>query len=246
MHGKDWLVGRGSGENGNLSDVPWASVFDPAANARALSAIQAEGFRAASELVDRFVGLAGLGGNGGERTPATNGAERTPATSAAGIPNAVGASVFGGPDFERLMKSWWSVTGQFLLGSARIAGLPTAGGASFDLTKADGKGLLELDVALPGRATSEVWLHNRGPDDLGLVRLHCSDLLAHDGCVVPSSAMHIEPNPVPMPRRSSRGVSINVDASDGVHPGVYRGNLLADGHPDLWLPVVLTIRMPGT
>ena len=36
------------------NDLPWASVFDSAANMRALSAIQADGFRAASELVDRF------------------------------------------------------------------------------------------------------------------------------------------------------------------------------------------------
>jgi hypothetical protein len=29
-----------------------------------------------------------------------------------------------------------------------------------------------------------------------------------------------------------------------VRPGVYRGNLLGSGHPDLWLPIVLTVRMP--
>jgi len=31
-------------------------------------------------------------------------------------------------------------------------------------------------------------------------------------------------------------------------PGVAANKVLrtADGHPDLWLPVVLTIRMPGT
>lgn len=229
-------MGRGSGENGKLSDVPWASVFDPSANIRALSAIQAEGFRAASELVDRFVGIAVLGVNGGDRPPET---------PAAGIPNEPSASMFGGLDFEQLMKSWWSVTGQFLLGSARTGGLPTSVGASFDLTKADGKGRLELDVASPGRTVTEVWLHNSGPDDLGVVRLHCSDLLAHDGCLVPLSAIRIDPNPVPMPQRSSRGVDVNVDVGDDVRPGVYRGNLLADGHPDLWLPMVLTIRMPG-
>ena len=45
----------GGGQNGQRHDVPWASVFDPAANLRALTTIQAEGFRAASEIVDRVV-----------------------------------------------------------------------------------------------------------------------------------------------------------------------------------------------
>jgi hypothetical protein len=32
----------------------------------------------------------------------------------------------------------------------------------------------------------------------------------------------------------------------GVQPDTYRGTLLAQGHPDLWLPVVLTVRAPLT
>ena len=54
---------NGTEGNGSIRDLPWASVFDPAANARALSAIQAEGFRAASEILDRFVGMATNGSN---------------------------------------------------------------------------------------------------------------------------------------------------------------------------------------
>ena len=46
------------------NDLPWASVFDSAANMRALSAVQADGFRAASELVDRFVRMAAAGPDG--------------------------------------------------------------------------------------------------------------------------------------------------------------------------------------
>ena len=49
------MTNRGFNDDGTIDDLPWASVFDPAANARALSAIQAEGFRAASRIVDRFV-----------------------------------------------------------------------------------------------------------------------------------------------------------------------------------------------
>lgn len=49
------MTDRGFNGDGTIDDLPWASVFDPAANARALSAIQAEGFRAASRIVNRFV-----------------------------------------------------------------------------------------------------------------------------------------------------------------------------------------------
>ena len=45
-------------DDGTISDLPWAAVFDPVANARALSAIQARGFSAAAQLVDRFVQIA--------------------------------------------------------------------------------------------------------------------------------------------------------------------------------------------
>ena len=52
------------------NDLPWASVFDSAANMRALSAVQADGFRAASELVDRFVRMAAAGLDGSKSSAA--------------------------------------------------------------------------------------------------------------------------------------------------------------------------------
>jgi hypothetical protein len=87
-----------------------------------------------------------------------------------------------------------------------------------------------------------VWLHNRGPVDMGKVRLRCSDLLSHDGVVIESSAIRFEPDVVPMPSRCSRGVTIEIDVTQEHLPGCYRGMLLADGQPDVWLPVVLNVR----
>jgi hypothetical protein len=63
--------------------------------------------------------------------------------------------------------------------------------------------------------------------------------------VIPAAAVHIDPALVAMPARSSRGVVISVDVAPEARPGVYRGTVVADGHPDLWLPVALTIRLPG-
>ncbi len=55
---------REIGDNGNFADLFFASILDPEANVRRLTAIQAEGFRAASELVDRFVRMATPSSNG--------------------------------------------------------------------------------------------------------------------------------------------------------------------------------------
>ena len=54
--------------------------------------------------------------------------------------------------------------------------------------------------------------------------------------------MRFEPDIVPMPARSSRGMTVEVDVDETLPPGSYRGTLVADGHPDVWLPVELVIQ----
>jgi hypothetical protein len=225
-------VERGTGD-GSINDLPWASVFDPAANARALSAIQAEGFRAASEIVDRFARIATTGLNGKDRS----------ATSDAPLTNDQRADLFGATDIEPLVRSWWVMIGQFLLGSApRMADSEVVDGASLDFSNVEADGRLDLRTTVPGAATAEVWLHNKGAADQGQTRLRCSDLLADDGSAISASAVMFDPAIVPMPARSSRGIDVKIDVPQGVQPGIYRGTLLVEGHPELWLPVVLTVR----
>ena len=233
------LTNRGFRDDGTIDDLPWASVFDPAANARALSAIQAEGFRAASRIVDQFVRAVGSTTNG-EATEAP-----TDATNGKAEVNASGA-VDGIPEFERLTRAWWSMVGQFLLRSMPLT--PTAGSesVSLDVNNPDAKRAVNLDAPVGGSANAEVWLHNRGPDDRGDVQLRCSDLLSHEGNVIGADVVRMDTAVVSMPARSSRGVAITVYIAPEVHPGVYRGTLLASGHPDLWLPVMLTVRLPST
>jgi hypothetical protein len=97
--------GNGDGHNGGL---PWASVFDPAGNARALTGIQAEGFRAASQIVDRFVRIASNGLNG----------DGQPASPGARLSDDQRADLLGATDVEPLIRSWWSVLGQLFIRSA--------------------------------------------------------------------------------------------------------------------------------
>jgi hypothetical protein len=239
---------RGSGDDGTIDDLPWASVFDPAANARALSAIQAEGFRAASRIVDRFVRAVGSDGSGQMTAPlpgtgVTNG---NAAVDPNGAANGNDAGVAGVQELERLTRAWWSMVGQFLLRSMPVTAQAGGHPVSLDVNNADSKGALNLEATVAGSASTEVWLHNRGPDDRADVRLQCSDLLSHEGDVIRADAVLIDTAVVPMPRRSSRGVAITINVAPEVRPGIYRGTLLASGHPDLWLPVVLTVRRPET
>jgi hypothetical protein len=64
--------------------------------------------------------------------------------------------------------------------------------------------------------------------------------------VVESGAVTFDPAAVAMPGRSSRGLELKIAVPQGVQPDLYRGTLLVQGHPSLWLQVVLTVRAPLT
>lgn len=224
------MVEGGFADDGAIADLPWASVFSPTANARALSAIQAEGFRAASQLVDRFVRAVEAGGR-----PAADGAAGS--ASGAGEPGA-------GTDLERLTRAWWSMFGQFLLGVGPAAGRP-AGGVSLGVQDRGATGRVDLEITGSGWASAEVWLHNNSAEDFGVVGVRCTELISHDGGAIASASVQFEPAELPVPGRSSRGVTIKVHVAPFDPPGLYRGTLVVTGHPDLWLPVVLTVRPPS-
>jgi hypothetical protein len=140
------------------------------------------------------------------------------------------------------LASWKGIIGQLTQSLRGVAAPTDAGTAAFDLTNDDSTGRISLEATEPGAVSTEVWLHNGGPTDLGKVWLRCSDLLAHDGTVIPAQMVRFEPDTVPMPARCSRGVTVEVDVADDLPPGCYRGTLLADGHPDVWLSIALTIK----
>lgn len=228
---------REIGDNGNFADLFFSSILDPEANARRLTAIQAEGLRAASELVDRFIRVANPESNG-------NGYSKKPSVNQNGEENK--GETANGAIIEPLLRSWMTMTEQFLRGSTQLSDGAPEGLATLDLEKAEAQGALDLACRSPGVARSEVWLHNRGLGNLGEVRLRCTELLAHDGHVISSAAIEFEPETVPMPGRSSRGVSIKVLVNQDVPPAKYCGTLLAEGYPDLAIPVAVTVEPPAS
>jgi hypothetical protein len=215
-------------DDGSIADVPWASVFDAETNLRAFGAIQARGFRAATELVNRFV-------KGPDKNGKTEPRQSTPQVKQNGR-NIGGAT---GLDVDWLMSSWESVVSRLF--QTPRGPLGPLGPATLDLAKTDADGLVLLEAGGGACASTEVWLHNGGPADLGLVSVRCSDLLAHDGRVIDSGAIRFDPERVLLPARCSRGIRIEMDLPDDLAPGSFRGMLLADGHPDVWLPVLLKV-----
>jgi hypothetical protein len=193
-------------DDGGATEIPWASVFDPAANITALAAIQAQGFRAATRVINQFV----------HSGPDLSFAARRQDGTGSDAPGP--ASMW-----ERL-----------------ITRLATDDGAAVDVIAGTARGHVQLRAA-NGEATQEVWLHNGGATDVDPVALRCSDLLSHDGQVLRGDAVTVDPNPVPMPGRCSRGVVIRVCVA-GVAAGCYRGTLVADRR-DVWLPI--TVEVPG-
>jgi hypothetical protein len=208
----------------SVSDIPWASVFDPALNIRALGEIQARGFRAATEVVNRFI------------RPADTKSD----TDSVKSMQAPGDHPNSPPDVDRVLQVWQRLATQ-AVESLRGATQPRAEVASVDIQQATSSGALSWVASEPGAVSTEVWLHNRGADDLGKVRLRCSDLLAHDGALIESALVRFEPDTVAMVARCSRGVTVEIDVPDDTAAGNYRGTMLADGYPDIWLPIVLRV-----
>lgn len=213
---------------GTLSDIPWAAAFDPAVNIRALGEIQARGFHAASSIVDRFVRMSG---------PATSDAAPATETPSQASQSREKAAL---PDVDQVLAAWQKMLGQ-VVGSLRSVAATQPDPVTLDLLNSSAAGQLLLEAAEAGAVCTEVWLHNSGADDLGTVVLRCSDLLAHDGAAIPAARVRFTPSAVAMVARSSRGVTMEIDLPDGATAGCYRGTLLADGHPDVWLPIALTV-----
>lgn len=212
-------------------DARSASRLDAATRVRALVDVQRRGLLAASELVDRLIRSVDgddIAAPGGRRA----------------APPALGPT-------EELVQLWVDVV---RLGLDTFAPFLTpvvegrAGGATVDLATGASTGVVRLDIVRldpsshAGRADRsgvEVWLHNGSGRAYADLRLHCGDLRASDGAVLPATAVRFDPASVALAARSSRGVVVSVDAD--VPAGTYRGVILAAGVADVWLPVEVAV-----
>jgi hypothetical protein len=248
-------------------DPRTVSGLDATAGVQALVDVQRRGLVAAGDLVDRLVRMVdgdgddrlgdGVGVGVGDRTGAGASAGARPGARGADAAAERGDPLTAGAT-DDLVRAWADIVrlgldafGQFLPPAA--TGRPdTPGRATVDIATGVSTGVVRLEVARrrpasgagPADGTGagpgvEVWLHNAGGQEHAGLRLHCGDLRASDGAVLPAGALRFDPDVVDLPSRSSRGVVVSVGADPP--PGTYRGVILAAGVPDAWLPLEVIV-----
>jgi hypothetical protein len=190
--------------------------FDPVAGMRAVADIQAEGLRAAGDLLERMLG------------------------SEPGDPGPRSGPPAG--DYTALVDAWTDLLRRTIAGLAQ-PGLP---GAVTVPVEASGVGppvRLSLPGAdsADGAASGEVWLHNGTRSAVGPLALRCGQLSDADGAVLDGAAVSFAPGEVTLPPRSSRAVVVSLAATPPPRPGTYRGTIQARGAPGLWLPLEVAI-----
>ncbi len=202
------------GERGPEHSFPLS--FDPVAGMRAVADIQAEGLRAAGDLLERILRAEPDGPGPRQGSPAG--------------------------DYTALVDAWTELLRRTVAAVAQ----PGRPGAVTVPVDSSGVGPpVRLTVPGPdgaGDATAEVWLHNGTRSAAGPLALRCGQLSDCGGAVLDGADVRFEPAEVTLlPPRSSRAVVVSLATGASPRPGTYRGTIQADGAPGLWLPFEVAI-----
>jgi hypothetical protein len=183
---------------------------------RAVADVQAEGLRAAGELLERMLGS----------EPEDPGPRRR---SAAG-------------DYGALVEAWTDLLRRTVDGLA-APGRSGALTAAVDAAGAGPQLRLTLGGSRNGDgAATEVWLHNGTFRAVGPLGLRCGPLVDPGGGPLDGAAVGFEPAELDvLPARSSRAIAVSLTAPGAPRPGTYRGTIQARGAPALWLPLEVVI-----
>jgi hypothetical protein len=183
---------------------------------RAVADIQAEGLRAAGDLLERMLRSEPDGHGPRSRSP--------------------------GGDYTALVDAWADLLRRIAGGLAQ----PVEPGTVTVPVDSSGVGppvriaLCESESA--DGAAVEVWLHNGTFSAVGPLALLCGQLSASDGTVLQHAEVCFEPREVALlPARSSRAVVVSLAATQRLRPDTYRGTIQAHGAPGLWLPLEVAI-----
>jgi hypothetical protein len=110
--------------------------------------------------------------------------------------------------------------------------------------EADGTGAEVTLAGSPGtEAVAAVWIHNTTPVPVDAVSLRMTDLTAHDGSRIASSAASFTPELLQVGPGASRSSSLSVRVPDSAAPGLYVGHVLATGLPGTRLSVCLMVAL---
>lgn len=204
---------QADGESGPERSVP---LFDPVAGMRAVADIQAEGLRAAGDLLERML----------RSEPDGPGPRLGPPAG----------------DYTALVDAWTDLLRRTVAGLTQ----PGPPGAVTVPVDSSGIGPpVRLALRGPQSAdgaVAEVWLHNGTFSAVGPLALRCGQLSDSDGTVLDGADVCFEPREVALLEpRSSRAVVVSLAATHSLRPGIYRGTIQAHGAPSLWLPFEVAI-----
>jgi hypothetical protein len=202
--------------DGESGQKPTRPLLDPVAGMRAMADIQAEGLRAAGDLIERVLG-------------SEPDSPRPRPSSPAG-------------DYTALVDAWADLLRRTVDGFARL-GRPGAVTVAVDSTDIGPQVRLALrESGDADGSVAEVWLHNGTPSAVGPLALRCGPLSDPEGTVFEGADVCFEPPEVALlPARSSRAVTVSLAASPPLRPGTYRGTIQARGAPRLWLPLEVVV-----
>ena len=103
--------------------------------------------------------------------------------------------------------------------------------------------VLRLGPAARGTTTrAEAWLHVLDGPPAPAARVHATDLVAHHGDRLPGELVSTTPAALDTTAtRTSLSVAVSVAVPDHIRPGTYYGHLLADGLPEVVLPIAVEV-----
>jgi len=200
------------------------------------------GFRAASEVVERFLSsMSGTASKAGNHTepgstgpgtggPGTGGSQRSAFRQLrADLARAVDANL----DLIRKAFDLYAGAVDRILGAEQAG----AGDASSHLT---------MPPVLPGhRASSTLWIHNTTSSMSPALRIHASDLVSHSGDVIKSNAFEFDPAEIDIaPPDSSLAVAVSLAVDAGVAPGRYRGHVFVTNLPTEYMTIEVEVVGP--
>jgi hypothetical protein len=204
------------------------------------------GLEAAAAVVERMLELGRRGASGIQVPIAPN--QGAPSASTEDDPSAAGAPSADltkmsrrlRADAERLVELYATWTRALVDGAAALAEQAMERSPT---SAAPSEGSLRLGPAARGTTTGgEAWLHVLDGPPGPPARVHASDLIAHHGDRIPAELVVASPGVLDTAAsRTSTAVAISVAVPDRIRPGTYYGHLLADGLPEVVLPLVVEV-----
>jgi hypothetical protein len=182
---------------------------------RAMADIQAEGLRAAGDLIERMLGS--------EPEPRPPRARTAP-----------------GGEYAALVDAWVDLLRRSATALARPA---EPGPLTVELDGDGASSPLRLHLTHGSPGAVELWLRNAGLSEVGPLALRCGPLADPEGRTLDGAVVRFEPADLGvMPARSSRGVTVSLAPANGsLRPGTYRGAIQAQGAPALWVPLEVAV-----